>query len=44
MLGDAGIGHFLLRLHDPSATPSIILVEPESLATPAPRPAAAAYN
>lgn len=44
MLGDAGIGHFLLRLHDPAATPSIVLVEPESLVASAPRPAIAAYN
>lgn len=31
MLGDAGIGHFLLRLHDPAATPSVLLVTPEAL-------------
>lgn len=33
MVGTAGIGHFLLRLHDPAAIPSILSVWPESLAT-----------
>jgi len=33
MVGTAGIGHFLLRLYDPAAVPSILSVWPESLAT-----------
>jgi lantibiotic modifying enzyme len=30
MLGTAGIGHFYLRLHDPLAVPSILLITPDN--------------
>lgn len=41
MVGTAGIGHFLLRAHDPAAIPSILSVWPESLAMPGRRAATA---
>ena len=41
MLGLAGIGHFYLRLYDPTAVPSVLLVTPDQ---PAVRPAPAAVG
>jgi lantibiotic modifying enzyme len=42
MLGLAGIGHFLLRLHDPAGVPSVLLCGPE-VAAPVRAAGAATY-